>query len=81
MHLFCLVRCSCDLQLPANPLEVRVTFSGNAESDFAVVLLLEVPGQLGGRREVVLRDWDQEVGVEDGWGEGEGARISLAPSR
>ena len=52
---------SCDVRLPAEPLEVRLTFCGNSDSEIALVLLLDVQGQLGGRREVVLRDWGQEV--------------------
>ena len=56
--IFC---CSCDVRLPVEPLEVRLTFCGNAESEMALVLLLDVRGQLGVRREVVLRDWGQEV--------------------
>ena len=40
---------------------MRLTFCGNAESEMALVLLLDVRGQLGVRREVVLRDWGQEV--------------------
>eukprot|EP00752_Nemacystus_decipiens_P002453 g2310.t1 len=51
---------SCDVPLPAEPLEVRVTFCGNADSDVALVLSIDVLGQLGGRREVVLRDWGRE---------------------
>lgn len=52
---------SCDMPLPAEPLEIRVTFSGNSDSEIALVLLLDVPGQLGGRKEVVLRGWGQQV--------------------
>ncbi|CAM9279878.1 unnamed protein product [Scytosiphon promiscuus] len=51
---------SCDVPLPAEPLEIRMTFCGNPESDMALVLSLDVPGQLGGRREVVLRDCGRE---------------------
>ncbi|CBN78701.1 Mannosyl-glycoprotein endo-beta-N-acetylglucosaminidase, family GH85 [Ectocarpus siliculosus] len=51
---------SCDVPLPADPLEIRLTFCGNADSDMALLLSLDVPGQLGGRREVVLRDWGKE---------------------
>lgn len=40
---------------------MRLTFCGNSDSEIALVLLLDVQGQLGGRREVVLRDWGQEV--------------------
>lgn len=49
------------MPLPAEPLEVRVTFSGNVDSEIALVLMLDVPGRLGGRREVVLRDWGEQV--------------------
>ncbi|CAB1116744.1 unnamed protein product [Ectocarpus sp. CCAP 1310/34] len=51
---------SCDVPLPAEPLEIRLTFCGNADSEMALLLSLDVPGQLGGRREVVLRDWGKE---------------------
>ncbi len=40
---------------------MRLTFCGNPESEVALVLSLDVPGQLGGRREVVLRDWGREA--------------------
>lgn len=53
--------CSCDVPLPAEPLEIRLTFCGNANSEMALLLSLDVPGQLGGRREIVLRDWGKEV--------------------
>ena len=52
---------SCDVRLPAEPLEVRLTFCGNSDSEIALVLVLDVQGQLGGRREVVLRDAGQKV--------------------
>lgn len=54
---------SCDVPLPAEPLEVRVTFCGNPDSEVALVLSLDVLGQLGGRREVVLRDWGREASL------------------
>lgn len=57
----CRNRTSCDVPVPVEPLEIRVTFCGNPESDMALVLSLDVLGKLGGRREVVLRDWGPEV--------------------
>ncbi|CAN0505755.1 unnamed protein product, partial [Ectocarpus sp. 12 AP-2014] len=36
---------SCDVPLPAEPLEIRLTFCGNADSDMALLLSLDVPGQ------------------------------------
>lgn len=45
-----------------------MTFCCNADSEIALVLLLDVPGHLGGRREVVLRDWGQEVSARAGGG-------------
>lgn len=52
---------SCDLRLPFEPLECRVTFCGNPDSEMAIVLSLDVQGQVGGRREVVLRNWGRHV--------------------
>lgn len=56
---------SCDVPLPAKPLEVRVTFSANDDSEIALVLILgRADGEFGEvrmRREIVLRGWGQEV--------------------
>lgn len=45
-------------------MEIRVTFSGNADSEIALVLMLDTPDQMAERKEVVLRNWGQEVRVE-----------------
>lgn len=56
---------SCDVPLPAKPLEVRVTFSANEDSEIALVLILGGDEgefrEVSVHREIVLRGWGQEV--------------------
>ncbi|CAM9647193.1 unnamed protein product [Ascophyllum nodosum] len=56
---------SCDFPLPPEPLEVRITFSCNTDSEIALVLVLGGAGEVEGRREIVLRGWGQK-GPPDG---------------
>lgn len=51
----------CDIPLPPEPLEVRIAFHGNEDSELALVLSLDVPHGTGERREIVLRGWGKEV--------------------
>lgn len=76
-------RSNCDVELPPEPLEVSFTFAADAGSEMALLLRLDLPGELGGRREVVLRDWGNEVrpraghGRKVGWVGGWGVRSGV----